>query len=174
MNPLRQISNKIIFQSGLEKILKSWKISNLSVVFTNGVYDIVHRGHITLLAEAAAFGDKLILGINSDNSVRTLSKGPDRPINKQDDRAFIMASMMMVDLVVIFDESTPLELIKIIQPDVLVKGGDYSSEQLNQLAKDYIVGSDLQRSAGRKTVVIPIVDGYSTTALVNKLAHGQN
>jgi len=174
MNPLRQVSDKIVPLSALKRICATWAEAKLSVVFTNGVYDIVHRGHITLLAEAAAFGDKLILGINSDSSVRTLGKGPGRPINKQEDRAFVMAAMNMVDLVVIFDEQTPYELIRILQPDVLVKGGDYSPDQLNSLAKDYIVGSDLQRAAGRKTVVIPIVDGYSTTALVNKLAHGQD
>lgn len=174
MQVLDKIKAKVVPVYDLEARLQLWRKASQTVVFTNGVFDIIHKGHITLLAQAAAFGDKLVLGLNSDASVRTLGKGPDRPINTQEDRAFVLAGLEMVDLVVIFETPTPKALIEKICPDVLVKGGDYSPAQTDPEAKDYIVGSDLQRAAGRQTRVIPIVEGYSTTSTAKKLADGKN
>jgi rfaE bifunctional protein nucleotidyltransferase chain/domain len=174
MQILELIKSKVASEDDMISLASSWRREGKSIVFTNGVFDIIHKGHITLLAQAAAFGNKLIIGLNSDASVRTLGKGPDRPINGESDRAFVLAALGMVDMVVIFDTPTPYELIEKIQPDVLVKGGDYSAEQVNQSAKDYIVGSDLQRAAGRQTRVISTVEGYSTTATAKKLADGKN
>ncbi len=174
MSLQKKITSKIVSDSALQVQLEVWKAAGDQIVFTNGVYDIIHRGHITLLEKAASLGSRLVLGLNSDASVRTLGKGPDRPINLEADRAFVLAALQMVDAVVIFNDHTPFELIKSIKPDVLVKGGDYNAEQTDASAKDYIVGSDLQRADGRKTTVIPIVDGYSTTATAKKLADGKN
>lgn len=135
--------------------------SGQTVVFTNGCFDILHVGHVRLLRQAAALGDFLILGINSDDSVRRL-KGPDRPINGQDDRAELLEALECVGAVTIFDEDTPLALIEAVQPDVLVKGGDYRPDQ--------VVGREEVEAAGGRLVLIPLVDGHSTTNLVRRVA----
>ena len=129
-------------------------------MFTNGVFDILHPGHIFSLSQAATEADFLIVGVNSDDSVKRL-KGTARPINKQDSRALLLASLLMVDAVVIFEEDTPLELIKSIRPDVLVKGGDYAIEQ--------IVGAKEVQSNGGRVVINSIIEGYSTTSIIDKL-----
>jgi len=129
-------------------------------VFTNGVFDILHPGHIFSLSQAATEADFLIVGVNSDNSVKRL-KGTARPINNQDSRVLLLASLLMVDAVVIFEEDTPLELINSIRPDVLVKGGDYAIEQ--------IVGAKEVQLNGGRVVINPIVAGYSTTDIIDKL-----
>ena len=131
-----------------------------SIVFTNGVFDILHPGHIFSLSQAAKEADFLIVGLNSDESVKRL-KGKQRPINHQDSRALILASLLMVDVVVIFEEDTPLQLINTIKPDVLVKGGDYTIEQ--------IVGAKEVIEQGGRVVINPLVDGYSTTTIIEKL-----
>jgi rfaE bifunctional protein nucleotidyltransferase chain/domain len=131
-----------------------------SIVFTNGVFDILHPGHIFSLSQAAKEADFLIVGINSDDSVKRL-KGRERPVNNQDSRALILASLLMVDAVVIFEEDTPLELINSIRPDVLVKGGDYTIEN--------IVGAKEVIANGGRVVINPVVEGYSTTSIVDKL-----
>jgi D-beta-D-heptose 7-phosphate kinase/D-beta-D-heptose 1-phosphate adenosyltransferase len=131
-----------------------------SIVFTNGVFDILHPGHIFSLSQAAKEADFLIVGLNSDESVKRL-KGKQRPINHQDSRALILASLLMVDVVVIFEEDTPLQLINTIKPDVLVKGGDYAIEQ--------IVGAKEVIEQGGRVVINPLVDGYSTTTIIEKL-----
>jgi len=131
-----------------------------SVVFTNGVFDILHAGHIFSLSQAAKEADFLIIGVNSDDSVKRL-KGEQRPLNNQDSRALLLASLLMVDAVVIFEEDTPLELINSIKPDVLVKGGDYTIEQ--------IVGAKEVISNGGRVVINPVIEGYSTTTLIDKL-----
>ena len=131
-----------------------------SIVFTNGVFDILHPGHIFSLSQAATEADFLIVGLNSDESVKRL-KGKQRPINHQDSRALILASLLMVDVVVIFEEDTPLQLINTIKPDVLVKGGDYAIEQ--------IVGAKEVIEQGGRVVINPLVDGYSTTTIIEKL-----
>jgi len=131
-----------------------------SIVFTNGVFDILHPGHIFSLSQAAKEADFLIVGLNSDESVKRL-KGQQRPINHQDSRALLLASLLMVDVVVIFEEDTPLQLINTIKPDVLVKGGDYAIEQ--------IVGAKEVIEQGGRVVINPLVDGYSTTTIIEKL-----
>ena len=131
-----------------------------SIVFTNGVFDILHPGHIFSLSQAAREADFLIVGVNSDSSVKRL-KGQQRPVNNQDSRALILASLLMVDAVVIFEEDTPLELINSIVPDVLVKGGDYTIEQ--------IVGAKEVISNGGRVVINPVIEGYSTTSTIEKL-----
>ena len=132
------------------------------VVFTNGCFDILHRGHATYLAQARELGDLLVVGLNTDASVQRL-KGPSRPINNQYDRAFLLASLACVDFVILFDEDTPEQLIHAVRPDVLVKGGDYTIKT--------IVGADFVLQNGGIVTTIPFVDGYSTTSTLNKINH---
>ncbi len=129
------------------------------VVFTNGVFDILHAGHVTYLEQARALGDTLVVGLNTDASVRRL-KGPERPINAEDDRACVIAALRAVDHVVLFDTDTPLDVIVALMPDVLVKGGDYT--------RDTIVGADEVEADGGTVCTIPLVEGRSTTAIINR------
>lgn len=131
------------------------------LVFTNGVFDVLHRGHVSYLAQARALGGSLVVALNTDASAKRLGKGPDRPLNNADDRAVVMAALGAVDLVTWFDEDTPLELITALRPDILVKGGDYD---MQKLAETRVV-----ESYGGRALAIPFVDGYSTTALVAKI-----
>jgi D-beta-D-heptose 7-phosphate kinase/D-beta-D-heptose 1-phosphate adenosyltransferase len=137
-----------------------WRLSGRRVAFTNGVFDILHPGHIYSLSAAAREADYLIVGLNSDASTRRL-KGQSRPVNSQEARALLLASLEIVDAVVIFEEDTPLELIKSLLPDVIVKGGDYTEEQ--------IAGAREVREAGGKVVINPLLEGWSTTALIEKM-----
>lgn len=132
-----------------------------TVVFTNGVFDLLHPGHVDVLTAARAEGDALILGINSDDSVRRL-KGPNRPVRSEADRAFVVAALECVDCVVVFDEDTPLETIVAVRPDIVVKGGDYSEET--------IVGAREVKSWGGRVVVVPLTPGHSTTSIIEKLS----
>ena len=134
------------------------------VVFTNGVFDVLHRGHASYLAQARSLGGSLVVALNSDASARRLGKGPDRPLNNELDRAALMAALESVSLVTWFDEDTPLELITELRPDVLVKGGDYD---MSKLAETQVV-----LAYGGRAQAIPFVDGYSTTALVKKIRQG--
>jgi len=131
------------------------------MVFTNGVFDILHRGHVSYLAQARALGASLVIGLNSDASARRLGKGPDRPLNAEADRACVLAALESVSLVTLFDEQTPVELLKLMRPDLYVKGGDYDIETLAETA--------VVRSWGGDALSIPFVDGYSTTALVRRI-----
>jgi len=131
------------------------------VVFTNGVFDLLHPGHVRYLTQARQQGDALIVGINSDASVRRLSKGPGRPLNSFEDRAELLAALAVVDAVVVFEEDTPLEIVTALQPDVLVKGADW--------AADAIVGRDVVEARGGRVVRIPLADGYSTSAILERL-----
>lgn len=131
------------------------------IVFTNGVFDVLHRGHATYLADARALGASLVVALNTDASARRLGKGPDRPLNNEHDRAAMMAALESVSLVTWFDEDTPLELIRELQPDLLVKGGDYDMDKLAETA--------VVKAYGGSARAIPFVDGYSTTALVKKI-----
>lgn len=131
------------------------------LVFTNGVFDVLHRGHVTYLEQARALGAALMVGVNSDASARRLGKGPARPLNGEADRAAVVAALRAVDFVVVFEESTPCELIERTRPDVYVKGGDYDIEALRETA--------LVRSWGGRAVAIAFVDGYSTTRLVERI-----
>jgi len=130
------------------------------IVFTNGCFDILHRGHLEYLAEAAALGNRLVIGLNSDESVQRL-KGPGRPVNTIYDRAMALAALGFTDAIIVFSEDTPLQLIKLLRPDVLVKGGDYTSEE--------IVGALEMEASGGEVAIISFVDGYSTTTFLDRL-----
>ena len=134
------------------------------LVFTNGVFDVLHRGHVTYLSHARALGAALLVALNSDASARLLGKGPGRPLNNQTDRALVIAALQAVDHVVLFDEPTPCELIERIRPDVYVKGGDYDMSHLRE--------AELVRGWGGRAVAIPFVDGYSTSRLVQRIRSG--
>lgn len=149
--------------------LEQWKKDGKKIVFTNGVFDILHVGHVTYLQQAKSLGDVLIVGLNDDDSVRKLNKGPERPINDEQSRKKVLEALRAVDGVVIFKQETPLELIQHIQPDVLVKGGDYDPHQTDPSHKQYMVGSKEVRSWGGSVQVIDFVPGFSTTSVVNKL-----
>jgi rfaE bifunctional protein nucleotidyltransferase chain/domain len=135
-----------------------------TVVFTNGCFDVLHRGHVEYLASARSLGDVLVVGLNSDDSVRRL-KGPGRPVNSEEDRAFVLAGLAAVDYVTVFGEDTPRELIAALLPDVLVKGGDYRRET--------IVGADEVEAAGGRVVVAPLVPGRSTTSIIERVRQGE-
>ena len=154
------INTKLISRSEALKRISQWRTLGKTVSFTNGCFDILHRGHIFSLSQAAQEADYLIVGLNSDSSTKRL-KGKDRPINDEQSRALLISSLLMVDAVVLFDEDTPLELIKTLLPDVLVKGGDYTVEQ--------IAGSKEVIANGGRVVINPIVEGYSTTGLIEKI-----
>ncbi|MBA2249407.1 MAG: D-glycero-beta-D-manno-heptose 1-phosphate adenylyltransferase [Chitinophagaceae bacterium] len=160
MKRTEPIVEKIIPLQQLPHQLNRWQLLGKKVVFTNGVFDILHSGHIKLLSEAAAFSDILIVGINSDASVKRL-KGNERPVNNQESRALLLACLIMVDAVVIFEEDTPLELIKMIMPDVLVKGGDYTLET--------IVGSKEVMANKGQVKMIPLLDGFSSTNIIDRI-----
>ena len=149
-------NSKIVTRSQLTENLKKAREMRRKVVFTNGCFDILHKGHVTYMRKAASLGDVLVLGLNSDASVKRL-KGDSRPLNSEMDRAEVLAALEFIDYIVIFDEDTPYELIKAVQPDVLVKGGDYKIED--------VVGADI----ARKTVLIDFVDGYSTTKTIESM-----
>ena len=134
------------------------------LVFTNGVFDVLHRGHVAYLAQARALGAALLVAVNSDASARGLGKGPGRPLNGEMDRALVIAHLQSVDYVLLFDEPTPCELIERVRPDVYVKGGDYDVDRLRE--------AELVRSWGGRAVAIPFVDGYSTTRLVERIRNG--
>jgi len=155
------ISQKIIPFSIIAQRVTQWRVLRKTIAFTNGVFDILHPGHIFSLSQAAKEADYLIVGINTDASVKRL-KGESRPLNNQDSRALILASLIMVDAVVLFEEDTPLELIKLILPDVLVKGGDYTVEQIAG-AKEVIAN-------GGRVVINPILEGFSTSNLINQVS----
>ena len=154
------IPQKVFDLSGLQHQLSRWRLLGKTVAFTNGCFDILHQGHIASLSDAAREADLLVVGLNSDASTCRL-KGEGRPVNDQHARATVMASLLMVDAVILFEEDTPLDLINAIRPDVLVKGGDYTLEQ--------IVGAKEVIEAGGRVVINPIVPGFSTTGIIEKI-----
>lgn len=161
MSSLDNIKKKIHPDAvSAEKVIRSWREKHYSVVFTNGCFDLIHRGHIEILSKASDLGDKLIIGLNSDKSVKSI-KGPSRPIQDEYSRALILSSFSFVDLVIFFSEDTPYNLIKTVKPDVLVKGGDYRAED--------IVGYDIVSENNGKVVTIDFVEGFSTTRIINKM-----
>ena len=131
------------------------------VVFTNGVFDILHRGHVDYLIEARKLGVSLIVGVNTDASAKLLDKGPDRPLNNENDRAYLLSKLEPVDVVVLFSQPIPAELIEAIKPDIVVKGGDYRVED--------VVGLKTMQETGGEVVIIPLTNGYSTTSMVNRI-----
>lgn len=157
MHKLQWIENKIKDKEALSRQLNIWRSAGKKIVFTNGCFDILHRGHLDLIAKAADLGNVLVVGLNTDASVKRL-KGLERPVTHEQDRIFQMASLLCVDAVCLFDEDTPEELIKVINPDVLVKGGDYNVDTI--IGAKHVIGN------GGKVEVIPIVEGYSTSNLI--------
>ena len=162
MEKLAVIRSKIFDNDELERKLAFWRFKNSEIVFTNGCFDVLHRGHIEYLAQARDKGEVLIVGLNTDASVRRL-KGAGRPVNPQEARAMVLASLLFVDAVVFFDEDTPYELIKTIQPDVLVKGADYSPET--------IVGYDIVTDKGGRVETVELVEGFSSTGIIESFDH---
>ena len=160
MKAVQVIPNKIFTLTSIILQLNRWRLLGKKIVFTNGVFDILHQGHIASLSEAASYGHILIVGVNADASVKRL-KGETRPINSEQSRALVLASLVMIDAVLIFEEDTPLHLITNILPDVLVKGGDYTVEQ--------IVGAKEVIANGGEVKIAPIVEGFSTTSIIEKM-----
>lgn len=160
MDYLDVIKEKIITDETLNPLLTYWRLKDNRIVFTNGCFDILHRGHIEYLSRTASLGDIVLVGLNSDRSVRKI-KGNDRPLQDEYSRALVMASLKQVTGVYLFDEETPYNLISRVKPDVLVKGGDYSEEN--------IVGADVVKENGGEVVTIDFVEGYSTSGLIEKL-----
>lgn len=155
------IGNKIIRKKEeLECTLSQWRFKSEKIVFTNGCFDILHRGHVEYLTKAAALGSKLVIGLNTDASVKRL-KGESRPINDQEARAIILSSLIFTDRIIFFEEDTPLELIRYIQPDILVKGSDYKPEN--------IVGYDIVKAKGGEVITIDLTEGFSTTAILERV-----
>ncbi len=164
MKQIEAIHNKIYSLLDLEKQVKEWNKENKKIVFTNGCFDIIHQGHIDYLAKARDLGDKLIIGLNTDSSVSAI-KGPTRPIQDEKSRAIILAAMQFVDAIVYFSEPTPYELIKALQPDVLVKGADYKPEE--------IVGYDIVKAKKGEIITLTYLEGYSTSNIEKKILAGK-
>lgn len=162
MTTLENINRKILRGQELEAKVAAWRESGKQIVFTNGCFDILHLGHADYLARAADLGDVLVVGLNSDDSISRL-KGPNRPICDQHSRSFLLASLSVVTAVVIFEEDTPENLIRIIKPDLLVKGGDYTPEQ--------IAGAEFVASRGGAVHCIPLVEGYSTSSIEARISN---
>ena len=162
MSRLDIIRKKIVSKEELGKLIHVWQLLSQKIVFTNGCFDIVHAGHIHTLTSAADFGNKLIVALNTDSSVSKLKPG--RPIQEQDSRALVLASLNCIDAIILFNEETPLELIKFIRPDILIKGGNYSIDE--------IIGSKEVLASGGKVEVIPLLKGFSTTNIEEKIKKG--
>ena len=163
MNTYKRLKNKILTRNELDDILDQIREKRLTIVFTNGCFDILHKGHIQYLADASELADVFIVGLNTDSSVKRI-KGPNRPLQDQESRAISLSALVFVDYVVMFGEDSPLELLKIIKPNILVKGGDYQIEA--------IVGFDLVSSYGGKVISLPLVKGYSTTSIIKRISSG--
>ena len=160
MKHIGPIAHKIFTVPTLLATIASWRATGKSIAFTNGCFDILHQGHLFSIAQAAKEADYLVLGLNADASIKRL-KGPDRPINSTESRALVMANLVLVDAVVVFEEDTPYELITTLMPDVLVKGGDYTI--------DTIVGAKEVIANGGKVIINPIVEGFSTSNIIEKI-----
>jgi rfaE bifunctional protein nucleotidyltransferase chain/domain len=165
MSHLQTIKNKVMDPATLVQKINEWRSQGCKIVFSNGCFDILHLGHIDYLAQAADLGQKLVIGLNTDASVSRF-KGPTRPISDERSRALVLASLGFVDAITFFDEPTPYELIKLVQPDILVKGADYKAED--------IVGYDVVMARGGKVETIPLVSGYSTTAIETRIREAKN
>jgi len=158
-------SQKVVSRGAAARWVKKLQTQGLRVVFTNGCFDLLHPGHVAYLEQARSQGEALIVGVNTDDSVRRLGKGAGRPVTPEFDRARVLAALTCVDRVVLFDEDTPLELITALQPDVLVKGGDY------QLSK--IVGREVVAARGGQVLALPFLPGYATTELLRRIRKGK-
>jgi D-glycero-beta-D-manno-heptose 1-phosphate adenylyltransferase len=162
MQQAQVIPNKIYTLPALLQEVNRWRLKNKRIVFTNGVFDILHEGHIASLSEAAAQGNILIVGVNADTSVKRL-KGESRPVNNEQSRALVLAALVMTDAVIVFDEDTPQQLIATLLPDVLVKGGDYTVDQ--------IAGAAEVLANGGRVHITPILEGFSTTGIIARMQH---
>jgi rfaE bifunctional protein nucleotidyltransferase chain/domain len=160
MSHLNKLNTKIYSLEELENQVNAWKQAGEEVVFTNGCFDIIHRGHIEVLAQTADLGDRLIIGLNSDSSIEKL-KGKNRPIIDEQSRAILLASFSFVDAVILFSEDTPINLIRTLKPDVLAKGGDYEIST--------IVGHKVVQENGGEVILVPFVDGFSSTTIIDKI-----
>lgn len=169
MTRLDYIEQKIVSHEEALKRINTWRLKGQKVGFTNGCFDILHKGHVTYLAQSAEECNRLVVGLNTDASVKRQGKGDDRPVNAEAARAMVLASLGFVDLVVFFDDDTPIDLIQLLVPDVLMKGADYDPEEKDTSSKKYIVGSDVVRNAGGTVKAIPLVEGFSTTSIISKL-----
>lgn len=169
MSRLSYLENKIVGLTHAHQLIEQWRLKDNKIVFTNGCFDILHRGHVTYLAQAADLGDKMIVALNTDASVKNQGKGDDRPINSETTRALVLAALGFVDLIIFFDDQTPIKEIETLLPDVLVKGADYDPDETNPSSKKYIVGSDIVRKNGGEVMVVDLVEGFSTTSIVERL-----
>lgn len=160
MRNTASVPHKILTRKQLELFVAVARLTGKTIAFTNGCYDILHEGHIFSLSQAAQTADLLVVGVNADSSVKKL-KGENRPVNNEHSRALILASLVITDAIVIFEEDTPLNLINLVKPDVLVKGGDYTLEQ--------IVGAKEVMENGGKVIINPILEGFSTTSIIEKI-----
>ncbi len=168
MDRIDFITSKIVTIEEAKRKVSMWRMKNDVVCFTNGCFDILHLGHITYLAKSASLGSRLIVALNNDNSVRLLNKAPNRPINNEHARAMVIAAIGCVDLVIVFNEKTPFEMIKVLMPDILIKGADYDAKELDKNHTKYIIGSDLVKANGGRVETISFVEGYSTTSILSK------
>ena len=163
MSELHKINDKIISLEELKARIESWKANGEKIVFTNGCFDILHRGHVEVLAKTADLGDKLIIGLNSDSSIKKLKK-ENRPIVDEKSRALLLAAFSFVDAIVLFSEQTSINLIAEIKPDILAKGGDYEIQE--------IVGHNIVQGNGGEVITIPLTEGFSSTNIIDKIQNG--
>lgn len=164
MSKLDNIKQKVILFDEIQSVVTGWRNDNKTIVFTNGCFDLLHLGHVDYLSKAADLGDKLVVGLNSDTSVSKL-KGIHRPLQNEASRKMLMAALEFVDAVIVFEEDTPIKLIEAFKPDFLVKGGDY--------VEATVVGADLVKANGGRVVLIPFLEGYSTTSIEQKIIAGR-
>lgn len=169
MSWLNQVQNKIVASDKIASVLADLRKIGGSVVFTNGCFDILHKGHVEYLAKTADLAEYLVVGINSDASVKRQGKEGDRPVNQLEARMTLIAALEFVDFVVAFDDDTPIDLIQKIEPDVLAKGADYNPDETDPNSKQYIVGREVVLSKGGKVAVIDLTPGFSTTGIIQKL-----
>lgn len=172
MSQLQDLSDKIVSIEYATAKVAEWKAAGHVVVLTNGCFDILHQGHVVYLAKSRDLGDKLVVGLNTDGSVKRLGKGDGRPVNSETARAMTLAGLSSVDLIVHFDEDTPIELIRQLGPDVLAKGADYDPDLTNENDPKYIVGSNEVRAAGGRVAAIELEEGFSTTSIIERLSNG--
>lgn len=169
MTKWEKIQHKIVSQEEATTIVNSWRDSDRDVVFTNGCFDILHRGHVCYLGKAAGLGDFLVVGLNTDASVKRQNKGSNRPVNDEESRALVLASLAFVDMIILFENDTPEELIELLNPSILVKGADYDAEETDPDEKKYIVGSKQVLANGGQVQTIELEEGFSTTSIIDKL-----
>ena len=160
MSHLNKINSKIFSLDNLKNQVNAWKQAGKKIVFTNGCFDIIHRGHIEVLAQTADLGDRLIIGLNSDSTIQKL-KGEDCPIMTENSRAILLAALSFVDAVILFPEDTPINLISTLLPEILAKGGDYEIET--------IVGHEIVQNNGGQVILVPFVEGFSSTTIIDKI-----